>query len=52
MPVYQFICEKHGRFEKITIKSEWDDIRCPKCGHKSAVDENYNSEHKHNLKNI
>jgi hypothetical protein len=30
MPVYQFICEKHGEFEKITIKAEWDDIRCPK----------------------
>ena len=26
MPVYQFICEKHGGFEKITIKAEWDDI--------------------------
>jgi putative FmdB family regulatory protein len=34
MPVYQFICEKHGGFEKITIKAEWDDIRCPKCGDK------------------
>ena len=38
MPVYQFICEKHGGFEKITIKAEWGDIRCPKCGDKSKVD--------------
>ena len=34
MPVYQFVCEKHGEFDKITIKAEWDDIRCPKCGNK------------------
>ena len=38
MPVYQFVCEKHGAFEKITIRAEWDDIRCPKCGVKSKVD--------------
>ncbi len=52
MPVYQFICEKHGRFEKITIKAEWDDIRCPKCGHKSTVDQKGNVEHRLSLKNI
>lgn len=38
MPVYQFICKKHGGFEKITIKAQWEDIRCPKCGGKSRVD--------------
>jgi putative FmdB family regulatory protein len=38
MPVYQFVCKKHGQFEKITIRAEWDDIRCPKCGVKSEVD--------------
>jgi len=38
MPVYQFFCEKHGSFEKITIRAEWDDIRCPKCGDKPQVD--------------
>jgi predicted nucleic acid-binding Zn ribbon protein len=38
MPVYHFVCEKHGGFEKITIKAEWGDIRCPKCGDKSRVD--------------
>jgi len=38
MPVYQFVCEKHGEFEKITIKAEWDDIRCPKCGNKPELD--------------
>ena len=32
MPVYQFECKKHGRFEKITIRAEWEDIRCPDCG--------------------
>ena len=39
MPVYQFFCEKHGSFEKITIKAEWGDIRCPKCGSKPQMDE-------------
>jgi putative FmdB family regulatory protein len=39
MPVYQFICKKHGGFEKITIRAEWDDTRCPKCGAKSKVDQ-------------
>lgn len=38
MPVYQFKCETHGGFEKITIKAEWNDICCPKCGDKSKVD--------------
>ena len=38
MPVYQFVCETHGVFDKITIRAEWDDIRCPKCGVKSEVD--------------
>lgn len=38
MPVYQFFCNKHGTFEKITIKAEWDDIRCPKCGAKPQTD--------------
>ena len=39
MPVYQFVCNKHGRFEKITIKAEWKDIRCPDCGNKSKMAE-------------
>jgi putative FmdB family regulatory protein len=38
MPVYHFTCKKHGGFEKIAIKAEWDDIRCPKCGARSKVD--------------
>ena len=46
MPVYQFICEKHGGFEKITIKAEWCDIRCPKCGDKSKVHEECDLEPK------
>jgi hypothetical protein len=46
MPVYQFICKKHGGFEKITIKAEWGGIRCPKCGAKSKVDQKCNSERK------
>jgi predicted nucleic acid-binding Zn ribbon protein len=46
MPVYQFICEKHGGFEKITIKAEWGDIRCPKCGDKSKVCKECNLEPK------
>jgi putative FmdB family regulatory protein len=37
MPVYLFVCEQHGEFEKITIKAEWDEIRCPKCGNKSKI---------------
>jgi putative FmdB family regulatory protein len=37
MPVYQFVCLKHGEFEKITIKAEWDAVRCPKCGRKPEV---------------
>jgi putative FmdB family regulatory protein len=52
MPVYQFICEKHGGFEKITIKAEWGDIRCPKCGDKSQVNKECNLEPKSMLKNI
>lgn len=46
MPVYQFICEKHGAFEKITIKAEWENIRCPKCNHKSRVDNKNNLDPK------
>jgi putative FmdB family regulatory protein len=38
MPVYRFFCKKHGSFEKITIKAEWDNIRCPKCGTKPQLD--------------
>ena len=52
MPVYQFVCEKHGAFEKITIKAQWDDIRCPKCGKKSAVDKKMQFREKVSLKNI
>jgi putative FmdB family regulatory protein len=52
MPVYQFICEKHGGFEKITIKAEWGDIRCPKCGDKSKVDKKYKLAPGCLLKNI
>ena len=37
MPVYLFVCKQHGEFEKITIKAEWDEIRCPKCGNKSKI---------------
>ena len=37
MPVYQFVCEKHGEFDKITIRAEWDSIRCPKCGVKPEI---------------
>ena len=44
MPVYQFFCEKDGTFEKITIKAEWGDIRCPKCGDKSKVCKECNLE--------
>ena len=39
MPVYQFVCKQHGQFEKITIRAEWDEIRCPDCGNKSRVAE-------------
>jgi putative FmdB family regulatory protein len=46
MPVYQFICGKHGGFDKIAIKAEWDDIRCPKCGDKSKVDKKCSLKHK------
>ncbi len=52
MPVYQFVCEKHGEFEKITIKAEWDDIRCPKCGKKPDVDKKMQFRVKTSLKNI
>jgi putative FmdB family regulatory protein len=52
MPVYQFVCAKHGEFEKITIKAEWDDIRCPKCGQKSAVDKKMQFRAKRFLKDI
>ena len=52
MPVYQFICEKHGGFEKITIKAEWDEIKCPKCGDKSKVEKKGNLERKNLLENI
>ena len=49
MPVYQFVCEKHGAFEKITIRAEWDDIRCPKCGVKSEVDKRMQFRKKNSL---
>lgn len=52
MPVYQFVCEKHGAFEKIAIRSECDDIRCPKCGRKSDVDKKMQLQVKGSLKNI
>ncbi len=52
MPVYQFICDKHGEFEKITIKAEWNDIRCPKCGKKSDVDKKMQFRVKGSLKDI
>jgi putative FmdB family regulatory protein len=46
MPLYQFECEKHGKFEKITIKAEWDNIRCPKCGIKPQISERIQLEPK------
>ena len=52
MPVYQFICEKHGEFEKITIKAEWGKIRCPKCGDKSRVEKKSKLEPQSVLENI
>ena len=52
MPVYQFVCEKHGEFEKITIRAEWGDIRCPKCGKKSDVNQKMQFWVKRLLKNI
>ncbi|MGD2096921.1 MAG: zinc ribbon domain-containing protein [Desulfobacterales bacterium] len=52
MPVYHFICKKHGGFEKITIRAEWDNIRCPKCGAISKVDQKCDSEHKQSIRNI
>ncbi len=52
MPVYQFVCKKHGEFEKITIRAEWDDIKCPKCGKKSKVDKKCNLRQISFLKNI
>ena len=45
MPVYRFICEKHGGFAEITIQAEWDDVRCPKCGAKSKADNAFKFEH-------
>jgi hypothetical protein len=39
MPVYKFVCEKHGEFEKMKIIAEWDKIICQKYGKKSKVDE-------------
>jgi putative FmdB family regulatory protein len=52
MPVYQFFCEKHGFFEKITIKAEWDDIRCPKCGDKPRMDKKIQFKAESRFKNI
>jgi hypothetical protein len=37
MPVYHFVCETHGEFAEITIRAEWDRIRCPKCGLKPEI---------------
>jgi hypothetical protein len=39
-------------FEKITIKAEWGDIRCPKCGDKSKVDKKCKLAPGSYLKNI
>lgn len=52
MPVYQFTCEKHGGFKKITIRAKWGDIRCPKCGAKSKVDSKCKIESKGSVKNM
>ncbi len=52
MPVYQFVCKQHGEFEKITIRAQCDDTRCPKCGKKSAVDKKMQFRQKGSLKNI
>jgi putative FmdB family regulatory protein len=52
MPIYQFICEKHGVFEKITIKAEWDDIRCPECGNKPKIREKMQLERNRSTKKI
>ena len=52
MPVYQFVCKKHGAFEKITIRAQCDDIRCPKCGKKSDVDKKMQLRVEGSLKNI
>lgn len=52
MPVYQLICDKHGEFEKTTIKAEWDGIRYPKCGKKSDVDKKMQFRVKGFFKNI
>ena len=51
MPVYQFLCEKHGEFESITIRAEWDQIRCPKCGGKTELSKEAGLDRKRYRKN-
>lgn len=31
MPLYEFVCEEHGRFETSRRFDEVNDVRCPAC---------------------
>jgi putative FmdB family regulatory protein len=31
MPIFEFKCPKHGKFEQITLE-KYDNLMCPKCG--------------------
>ena len=36
MPLYDYLCEKHGKFEDFNSVEDYQkDSKCPKCGQKS-----------------
>jgi putative FmdB family regulatory protein len=39
MPLYVYLCKKHGQFEEIVKLSELDDVvvKCPKCNYKTRT---------------
>ena len=35
VPIYEFVCPKHGKFEKLLVRTDWFGWLCPKIvGHK------------------
>jgi putative FmdB family regulatory protein len=32
MPIYEYVCPKHGKFDRVILTDSGDSARCPKCG--------------------
>ncbi len=35
MPIYEFKCTEHGKFDKLVSFAEIQDVTCPLCGEKA-----------------